>query len=144
MTYYEKLKDPRWQKLRLEVFERNKWTCFDCGAKDRQLHAHHAYYEKGLEPWDYDANMIMCLCDKCHTRRHSAIEIITSYSGLMPIGMLENVAKVVRLTRVMYNSNNAHIANKALRIAITTFKNKLKSKSMVEKHGDISEELNEL
>jgi 5-methylcytosine-specific restriction endonuclease McrA len=30
-TYGDKLKDPRWQKRRLEIFKRDEWTCQQCG-----------------------------------------------------------------------------------------------------------------
>lgn len=29
--YKEKLKDPRWQKKRLQIFERDDWCCQKCG-----------------------------------------------------------------------------------------------------------------
>lgn len=83
MTYSEKLKDPRWQKLRLRVFERDKWTCRDCGANDRPLHAHHAYYEKGKDPWDYPDYDILCLCEQCHDEKHSLMSGIQSTTSLL-------------------------------------------------------------
>lgn len=65
-AYSEKLKDPRWQKKRLEVFERDKWKCRGCGADKTTLHVHHLVYEKGKEPWDYDIKELMTLCESCH------------------------------------------------------------------------------
>jgi len=53
MTYSEKLKDPRWQRKRLEVMQRDDFTCRNCGAKDKTLHIHHVRYLKGFEPWEY-------------------------------------------------------------------------------------------
>ena len=38
--YTEKFKDPRWQKKRLEILEREKWMCEDCEDKTTQLHIH--------------------------------------------------------------------------------------------------------
>lgn len=51
--YSERLKDPRWQKKRLEIFERDKWQCQFCEDKDSTLVVHHKDYVKGKEPWDY-------------------------------------------------------------------------------------------
>lgn len=65
-TYWEKLKDPRWQKKRLEVLERDKFTCITCGDTESTLHVHHGYYEKGLEPWEYELNTLWTLCEECH------------------------------------------------------------------------------
>lgn len=36
-TYAEKLKDPRWQKLRLEVMNRNEFHCEICGSGESTL-----------------------------------------------------------------------------------------------------------
>lgn len=66
--YSEKLKDPRWQKKRLEVMEQAGWMCQICGDSDRELHVHHPRYEKGREPWDY--KNLICACHSCHERIH--------------------------------------------------------------------------
>lgn len=65
-TYYEKLKDPRWQEMRLRVLEREKFTCQCCHSKDETLHVHHGHYKKGADPWDYDVDTLHCLCEECH------------------------------------------------------------------------------
>jgi uncharacterized protein YkuJ len=66
MTYSEKLKDPRWQKKRLEIFERDEWTCQSCYSQDETLHVHHLKYEKNREPWEYDNVDLITLCELCH------------------------------------------------------------------------------
>ena len=70
-TYAELLKDPRWQKKRLEVFERDGFTCQACNSKKETLNAHHLYYfhpknSKVIMPWDYPAEALITLCEKCH------------------------------------------------------------------------------
>jgi len=65
-NYLEKLKDPRWQKLRLKVFERDEWTCQSCLTDDNSLCVHHTYYEEGLEPWEYPLHSLVTLCELCH------------------------------------------------------------------------------
>ena len=52
-TYSDKLKSPKWQKKRLEILQRDNFTCFNCGDTERTLHVHHESYIKGKEPWDY-------------------------------------------------------------------------------------------
>ena len=49
-SYQEKLKDPRWQKRRLEIFERDSWKCTICGNDKITLHIHHKEYDG--DPWD--------------------------------------------------------------------------------------------
>lgn len=66
MSYSEKLKDPRWQKCRLRVMERDGFVCRECGDGDKTLHVHHLYYMKGLEPWEYEGAALITLCDRCH------------------------------------------------------------------------------
>ena len=65
-TYFEKLKDPRWQKKRLDIMKRADFACECCGNKERTLHIHHGYYTKGYEPWDYDDDTLYCICEYCH------------------------------------------------------------------------------
>jgi len=65
-TYSEKLKDPRWQKKRLEVLERDHWACVTCGAKQDTLHVHHLFYFYGKEPWDIPSGFLITLCEACH------------------------------------------------------------------------------
>lgn len=69
MTYSEKLKDPRWQKKRLEILNRDKFTCLLCGDTTTTLHVHHKAYN-GLEPWEAGHQELETLCDHCHTAVH--------------------------------------------------------------------------
>jgi hypothetical protein len=69
MTYSEKLKDPRWQKLRLEVMNRENFRCEDCGGGKLTLHVHHNYYAPGRNPWEYPTASLSCLCEACHKQR---------------------------------------------------------------------------
>lgn len=72
-TYSEKLKDPRWQRMRLEIFERDNWTCISCGDSTNTLHIHHKRYFKGCNPWEYDPNCLETLCVICHENEHNLI-----------------------------------------------------------------------
>ena len=64
MSYSDKLKDPRWQKKRLEVLNRDNFTCKLCGDSETELHIHHVEY-KG-EPWEQDLDKLDTLCKHCH------------------------------------------------------------------------------
>ncbi|MGW8300440.1 MAG: HNH endonuclease [Desulfobacterales bacterium] len=91
MNYAEKLKDPRWQKVRLQVFDRDNWECLRCDCDNQTLHAHHLYYEKGKDPWEYDLKDIVTLCRKCHDKLHSDEEIMQEYTReLRPLNSFEN------------------------------------------------------
>lgn len=64
--YSEKRKDPRWQKKRLEVMERDEWTCQQCFGSETTLNVHHRWYERGHDPWDYPDECFLTLCEDCH------------------------------------------------------------------------------
>ncbi len=68
--YSEKLKDPRWQKKRLEVFERDDFRCQLCWCNTKTLHVHHKYYTKGKDPWQYQLKAFLTLCSDCHGKIH--------------------------------------------------------------------------
>lgn len=64
----ELLKDPRWQRKRLETLERDGWKCRWCGNPKRNLQIHHKRYERGKPPWEIDSRFLITLCDKCHKK----------------------------------------------------------------------------
>jgi hypothetical protein len=66
-SYWELLRDPRWQKKRLEVMQRENFTCEECGDVSQTLNVHHSYYEKGKSPWEYPSESLHCLCETCHS-----------------------------------------------------------------------------
>lgn len=71
-TYSEKLKDPRWQRLRLEIFQRDNFACRKCGDTTRTLAVHHLQYQRGKEPWEYPAEALMTVCEPCHNEEYEA------------------------------------------------------------------------
>lgn len=71
MSYSEKLRDPRWQRRRLEILERDCFTCVECRREDLELHVHHIRYIRGRDPWDYPEELLVTLCAECHDRIHA-------------------------------------------------------------------------
>jgi hypothetical protein len=69
-TYAEKLKDPRWQKVRLEILNRDEWRCQVCDDETTCLIVHHKRYVRGREPWEYELRLLITLCEKCHDKFH--------------------------------------------------------------------------
>lgn len=78
MTYAEKLKDPRWQKKRLEIMQRDKFKCTWCSDESNTLNVHHLRYINGNDPWEYDGHYLITLCEKCHEQAHFEIETNTT------------------------------------------------------------------
>ena len=73
MTYSEKLRDPRWQKMRLLVMERDGFQCTHCEAEDKTLNVHHKVYRRGRDPWAYPDEELTTLCEDCHEELESKL-----------------------------------------------------------------------
>lgn len=73
MTYSQKLRDPRWQKKRLLILERDGWKCCACDRGDINLQVHHLYYAK-KDPWEYPDTAYQTLCEDCHSIRQQALD----------------------------------------------------------------------
>lgn len=91
MSYADLLKDPRWQRKRLEVLEAADWTCSHCAETSRTLHVHHMRYIGGKAPWEYDPADLAVLCDSCHELVHSMIKDLEFAVSRMPIAAIENL-----------------------------------------------------
>ncbi len=70
ISYDKQLKDPRWQKKRLHVFEKAGWKCTECGDAKSELHVHHKRYLRGKYAWEHPFKHLVALCAKCHTAKH--------------------------------------------------------------------------
>ena len=60
--------DPRWQKVRLRIMERDSFECSACGDKESTLHVHHKKYDKGKRIWETEDKDLITLCENCHER----------------------------------------------------------------------------
>lgn len=69
--YAQKLRDPRWQKMRLEVMQRDEFRCQGCFDAEETLNVHHNYYTPGNAPWDYPKESLVTLCETCHEEETS-------------------------------------------------------------------------
>jgi len=84
MKYADLLRDPRWQKRRLEIMERDEWTCKMCADTESTLTVHHKTYRLDdsspniphgtlRNPWDYLDCDLITLCDKCHEKEEATL-----------------------------------------------------------------------
>lgn len=87
-SYSELLKDPRWQRKRLEILERDNWSCQECGDNKNTLHVHHRAYRKGAKPWEYDAATLVSLCETCHQEVTHWQSLLSKISGRLQIAEL--------------------------------------------------------
>lgn len=68
-------RDPRWQQLRLRVFERDNFTCRMCESTTKPLSAHHLYYLDDRAPWDYPIQAFLTLCEECHACESEELKV---------------------------------------------------------------------
>lgn len=85
-SYYELLKHPKWQRMRLEILERANFECEYCGGDDVTLNVHHSYYQKGLAPWEYPAESLHCLCENCHKEAQDRHLLLQRQMGRIGLG----------------------------------------------------------
>jgi len=83
MTYADKLKDPRWQKRRLAIMERDGWQCANCHEAKMTLAVHHRIYYEGRDPWEYDDGLLVTLCERCHDHEHKCRTEVEECAGRM-------------------------------------------------------------
>jgi 5-methylcytosine-specific restriction endonuclease McrA len=68
--------DPRWQKLRLEIMNRDKFTCQCCGTSEIELQVHHLAYGKGKRIWEAMPSDLLTLCRDCHEQTEMYVTLM--------------------------------------------------------------------
>jgi hypothetical protein len=63
-TYSEKLRHPKWQKKRLEILNRDNFTCKMCNDTETELHIHHLEYNG--DPHEVSIDKLLTVCKHCH------------------------------------------------------------------------------
>lgn len=127
-TYSEKLKDPRWQKKRLEVLQRDNFTCTLCSDAETELHIHHKEYIYGNEVWNYENDNFQSLCKDCHL----LVESIKEDNLTVLISIKTHISEKVVITAILKTELNelsvslTYVENSKLHYIIEIGDNKLK------------------
>lgn len=79
-TYIQKLQDPRWQRKRLEILQRDEFRCKHCGADDKPLQIHHIAYNF-QDPWEIEPRLLISLCSDCHN--YETVAVKAAFSKLI-------------------------------------------------------------
>jgi hypothetical protein len=90
-SYFDLLRDPQWQKKRLEIMERDRFKCKRCDCDDKTLNVHHTYYEKGKSPWEYPAYSLHTLCEECHEIIQEHLATLHRAIGLLAFEQIEEL-----------------------------------------------------
>lgn len=102
-NYSDLLKNPKWQKKRLEIMQRDNWICRSCNDAESELHVHHLCYSEE-KPWNEPDENLITLCDTCHR----AIHYITSCPDID--------IEVFVLVLKLYNDLETESINKYLKL----------------------------
>jgi hypothetical protein len=135
-------KDSRWQKKRLEIMERDKWTCQGCHGSlgCETLNVHHRHYEHGKNPWEYDDECLVTLCEDCHkTVTEERKEIMKCIGAVVCTDSLSEIKKIVQIL-VDYQDHLyfLSISDKRLECATIGFMQNLESLSAAHHEGFLS------
>lgn len=84
-SYSDLLKDPRWQKVRLEKLQAADWACEVCYESEEMLSVHHKHYVKGRSPWEYAHHELVVLCQSCHECEHREIDLRKELIARLPV-----------------------------------------------------------
>lgn len=105
--YSELLRHPFWQRRRLEIFNRDNFTCRKCLDKESNLQIHHLYYIATHKPWDYPDEALITLCELCHTKAEFHKWLLTKgQAALIRLGLIyEDRMEVIALlySKVKHN-----------------------------------------
>lgn len=108
MAYETYLKRGEWQKRRLHIFERDnfKCQCSTCKSPNSNLEVHHIeYLSFDLKPWEYPDDMLITLCNICHSKEtkrfHHEEKLLTAFKmkGLL-------VGDIISFTALLYSDKD--------------------------------------
>ena len=73
MSYQTDLQDVRWQRKRLEIFQRDDFQCVRCGDTDKPVVVHHRSYHG--HPWECPDFDLETLCQDDHGKEHKRMDV---------------------------------------------------------------------
>lgn len=110
MSYAEQLKKPQWQKKRLEILERDEWTCQTCGDTEATLTVHHKSYcfehGKFVDIWDYNGEDLITLCEVCHSSEEKELDALKKVAFFALRESCQNAEVIERLLFTLTDFKN--------------------------------------
>lgn len=114
--YSKKLLDPRWQKKRLEILNRDEFACVRCGDSENTLHVHHRVYKLNADPWEYENNQLVTLCCSCHEEESEFLKFAPKHlsNSFLEAGFFAcDFISIIEGLREMELKYSSHIAMSA-------------------------------
>lgn len=116
-NYSDLLKDPRWQKKRLEIMQRDKFMCQECGDTESTLNVHHLSYHPNMNPWDYDNKELQTLCNDCHSSLHDDYQTIKRIAANLNGEVMHYAVDILWKMTFLYPPDCAEILELATELA---------------------------
>jgi hypothetical protein len=107
-NYAQKLRDPRWQRLRLQALNAADWSCNRCHDTLTTLHVHHRVYRR-IAPWEYDVAELEVLCALCHQKEHKFLRGTNRFKQGHPYNRAEISNLLGGQTKGFLPMNNGHV-----------------------------------
>lgn len=63
----------------------HEFTCQLCGDTETTLHVHHKQYIKGREPWEYEPDQLITVCEECHAASHDHEDTLNLVASYLPL-----------------------------------------------------------
>ena len=120
MDFEKQIKHPKWQKKRLEILERDEYTCQSCGSNSDTLHVHHYLYDKNTLLRDYNNDYLTTLCEDCHNYWHKINREIKEHLCVDSVrlddlkSILEICSKLRPNTLILFKKIGIEIINSSL------------------------------
>lgn len=74
--YERLLKSDYWKGYSYSLIKERNFICEDCGRQfynqRNKLHVHHLVY-RDVNPWSYNPDEVVVLCEECHKKRHGLL-----------------------------------------------------------------------
>lgn len=100
-----------WQRKRLEIMQRDDFTCQFCGDKETTLNTHHILYLSSRNPWQYEDDCLITICEKCHEEEEKmkdADPYLLNALGLAGLSRHQLFAIALQLRRYLRNKEDRH------------------------------------
>lgn len=79
-TYKQLINTHDWSIKRFEIMKRDGLKCTKCGIMSRkQLRVHHTKYLNNTLPWNHPDELMITVCDECHSVHHGHENLHAKY-----------------------------------------------------------------
>ena len=120
-TFLAKYRDPRWQRLRLKVMEEAGFQCQECCDKTETLNVHHKLYRKDANPWDYELEELICLCNSCHEYIHEQKNRLNTAIANSDWNLLDYLVGYAEASNCDGPEGNIHISSPTMAAGVANY-----------------------